>query len=127
MSFYTEESDKDEIVLSREAVCNGSGNPLLLIITGALTHGILTPAFEEHLQGREKDMGGKWISGNIYPLYGTIWRSNIRKVPINVCLGDEGTVEDLGDLVNMFGRNHMRIQYPQCVYGKRRAAREEKR
>ena len=58
---------------------------------------------------------GEWLNKNIYPKYGAWSRSKIRKVSGDVWLEDGEIEADLGELVNMFGRNRPGCQDSQCV------------
>ena len=59
-TWYPEESEKNEIRLVREEVCNGAGNPLL-ITTETWIQYETTPEFEEQTHGVER-YGRKWLN-----------------------------------------------------------------
>ena len=96
-----EEREENEVRLVRGEVDN-SGDPLL----------IATESLARESLMRER---GYWLNMNIYPQYGMLRRSNVRKVLIDVWLEDGEIESDMAESVNMFGRNQLGCQDSKCV------------
>ena len=97
-----EESGKSEMRLVREAVENGTGDPVV-IANEALIQRDFPPGREWQLQERQV-YSGRWLSKSVRPQCLMLMRSKIRKVFSEMWLGDEELEVDLGELVNMLGR-----------------------
>ena len=74
-----EASGKNKIRLVRDGVCNGAGNPLLSTTGTSIPEG-WTSEFEDQIQERE-GYGGRRLNGNVFPQYGMLSRSKVRKAP----------------------------------------------
>ena len=104
-SEHPEDSMKAEIRLVIDSAGNGTHNPLL-IMTEGLIRCRITLEFEDQM--RERDgYGGTWFNEAIYPQYGCLGMAKIRRVCRGVRLEDDKIGEDLGELVNMCGRNRL--------------------
>ena len=118
------EIDKGEMRLSREAVGDGTEDPVL-IATEALIRKESSPDYEEQLQDRGicRKMVEQENSSRIW----YVERSRIRNVFIEMRMGDKGIEGGLGELVNMFGRNQLGCQDQRCSCGGDKGIRERRR